>query len=106
MSLDNLKISIDKKKVAEYCQKWKIIELSLFGSVLRNDFHDGSDVDVIVRFKSNARWSLFDLVSMERELSDVIGRKVDLVTNRSVERNPNWIRRRSILNNAELIYHA
>jgi uncharacterized protein len=61
-------------------------------------------VDVLVDFAADADWSLFDHVEMEDELSTILGRKVDVVNRRAIERSENWIRRQAILNTAEPIY--
>lgn len=87
-------IEIATEKVKDFCQKWKITELSLFGSVLRDDFCPESDVDVLVRFDANNEKTLFDLVEMREELKDLFGREVDLVQEEGLV-NP--YRRRSIL---------
>ena len=100
------RIILDREKIAEFCQRWKITEFALFGSVLREDFRPESDVDVLVAFALDADWSLFDHVDMEEELSIMFGRKVDLVNRRAIERSENWIRRKAILNTAEPIYVA
>jgi len=100
------KIAIDRERIADFCGRWKIVEFSLFGSVLRDDFGPDSDVDVLVSFAPDARWSLFDHVAMEDELTAVIGRKVDLVSRRAIERSENWIRRKAILGSAEAVYVA
>jgi len=99
-------ITVDREKIAEFCRRWKITELSLFGSVLRDDFRPDSDVDVLVTFAPDAQWSLFDAVEMEQELSTIFGRKVDLISRRPVERSENWIRRKAILSTAEPFYVA
>ena len=99
-------IALDQEKIAEFCQRWKITEFALFGSVLRDDFRPDSDVDVLATFASDADWSLFDHVDMQEELSALFGRKVDLVSRRAIERSDNWIRRKAILNTAEQIYVA
>lgn len=99
-------MEIPRDKIAEFCRRWKIIELSLFGSVLREDFQPDSDVDVLVSFAPDVTWSLWDLVTMQEELTQVLGREVDLVERRAVERSENYIRRRHILNSAERIYVA
>ncbi len=99
-------IPIDRDKIAEFCRRWKIIEFALFGSVLRDDFRPDSDVDVLVTFAPDAEWSLFDHLDMEEELSVILGRKVDLVSRRAIERSDNWIRRKAILSTAEPIYVA
>jgi len=97
-------IEIEKEKIAAFCRKWKITEFSLFGSVLRDDFSPDSDVDVLVTFAEGNEWSLFDLCRMEDELRATFGRDVDLVTRQSVERSPNYIRRKHILKNLETVY--
>ena len=99
-------ISIPEKELAAFCRKWKIQRLSLFGSVLRDDFRPDSDVDVLVSFLDEAQWGLFDLIHMEEELSATLGRKVDLVDRRSVEASENYIRRRHILSSLEPVYVA
>jgi predicted nucleotidyltransferase len=100
------RIPIDREKIAEFCRRWKITEFALFGSVLRDDFRPESDVDVLVSFASDADWGLFDMVDMEEDLSNIFGRKVDVVSRRAVERSTNWIRRKAILSTAESIYVA
>jgi uncharacterized protein len=74
------RIAIDREKLAEFCRRNHIRKLSLFGSVLRDDFHADSDVDVLVEFEPGARVGLIRLAGMELELSDLLGRKVDLRT--------------------------
>jgi predicted nucleotidyltransferase len=101
-----MKITLPKEKIIEFCRRWKIIEFALFGSVLRDDFGPTSDVDVLVTFASDARWSLLDHVEMQDELTALYGRKVDLVSRRGIERSRNPIRRRDILDSAEIIYAA
>jgi predicted nucleotidyltransferase len=90
-------VSVDRDRIAEFCRRWKIRELSLFGSVLRPDFRSDSDVDVLVTFDADADWGLWDHAGMQDELADIFGRKVDLVSRRAVERSENWIRRQAIL---------
>src|SRR3972149_242706 len=94
---DGLRIEIPKDQIAEVCRRWKITELALFGSVLREDFRPDSDVDVLVTFAPDAKWSLFDHVDMEDELARILGRPVDLVSRRGIERSRNPFRRRAIL---------
>jgi len=101
-----MNIEISKERVAAFCQKWKIVELSFFGSVLRDDFRPDSDVDVLVTFAPDGRYSLFDLVHMEEELGRILGRKVDLVERRAIELSENYIRRRHILNSTQTVYVA
>lgn len=90
--------------LAAFCQRWRIARLEIFGSALRDDFRPDSDVDLLVTFAPEARWSLLDLDEMEEDLAGLIGRKVDLVSRRGLERSQNWLRRRAILGSAEPVY--
>jgi predicted nucleotidyltransferase len=99
-------IEIPEGKLADFCRRWKISELALYGSVLRDDFRPDSDVDVLVTFEDGARWTLFDFVNMEDELKALFGREVDLSERRAVEKSENYIRRRSILESARTVYVA
>ncbi len=100
---DRLKVS--KDAIAQFCQKWKIVEFALFGSVLRDDFRaegdDPSDVDVLVVFDQNSGWSLFDLIEMQRTLERQFGRKVDVTQKKGLE-NP--FSRSEILKTHRVIY--
>jgi len=100
--------SLDSKrdKINAFCMKWGIRELALFGSALRDDFRPDSDLDFLVSFSPNVAWGLLDHVAMERELAEIVGRPVDLVSRNAVERSHNWIRRRAILESAQVLYAA
>ncbi|NMF85327.1 nucleotidyltransferase domain-containing protein [Nodosilinea sp. P-1105] len=99
------KILIDHEKIVEFCHRWKITELALFGSALREDFcPESSDIDVLVSFAQEAHWTLFDLVDMEADIQQIFQRKVDLASRRGIERSQNHHRRQSILNSAKVIY--
>jgi hypothetical protein len=100
------RIEIPEDTIADFCRRWKISELALYGSVLRDDFRPDSDVDVLVTFAPDARWTLFDLVHMEDELKEMFGREIDLSERRAVEKSENYIRRRSILKSARTVYVA
>ena len=99
-------IRVPNEKLADFCRRWKIIELSLFGSVLREDFGPDSDIDVLVTFAPDAAWRFYDLIDMREELERIFGRSVDLVERRLVETSENYIRRKHILSNVETIYVA
>ncbi|MDB9517541.1 nucleotidyltransferase family protein [Roseofilum reptotaenium CS-1145] len=73
----NLEVSLEA--IADFCQKWNIIEFCLFGSILRQDFRPDSDVDVLVTFGADEGWSLWDIITMKDELKLLFGREVDLV---------------------------
>ncbi|MBA7598008.1 MAG: nucleotidyltransferase [Calditrichaeota bacterium] len=98
------KIEIPEQQIAAFCRKWKITELALFGSVLGEDFRPESDVDVLVRFAPDHCWSLFDHVEMQEELKEIFGRDVDLVNRQAIERSHNPIRRKAILESAEVVH--
>lgn len=101
-----LPISIPNDALQSFCRRWKVSELSLFGSVLREDFRPDSDVDVLVSFEPDAHWSLFDVLRMEEDLQELFGRKVDLVERKAVERSENYIRRKKILSDLRPVYVA
>lgn len=80
------KIQIPKDKITQFCQKNHIANMSLFGSVLTDQFNSKSDVDFLVEFQSEHIPTLFDIVTMEEELSDIIGRHADLRTPNGISR--------------------
>lgn len=86
-----------------FCHKWRVQELALFGSVLREDFSQESDVDVLVTFDEEAPWSLWDVITMREELEGMLGRKVDLIEKEAI-RNP--FRRREMLRTHQVVYAA
>ncbi|HYO15411.1 MAG TPA: nucleotidyltransferase family protein [Thermoanaerobaculia bacterium] len=97
------RVPLSTEAIVEFCRKWQIRELALFGSVLREDFSPDSDIDVLVTFTPEARWTLFDIVEMREELGRIFGREVDLVEKQAL-RNP--FRRREILNTHQVVYAA
>ncbi|MEK7206959.1 MAG: nucleotidyltransferase family protein [Pseudomonadota bacterium] len=100
------RIPLNREDIAEFCRRWQIIEFSLFGSVLRDDFRPDSDIDVLVSFSPEAEWGLFEHAAMQEELAAMFNRKVDLITRRAVEHSRNPIRRRIILESAQPYYVA
>ena len=101
-----IRIKIPDEKISGFCRRNHIRSLSLFGSVLRDDFRPDSDVDVLIEFKLGQEPGLMELVGMQDELSEVLGRKVDLVERKAVERSENYIRRRHVLESLEPVYVA
>ena len=99
------RIDIPKERIAEFCHRHHIRTLSLFGSVLRDDFRPDSDVDVLVEFEPGHVPGLA-FFAIEVELSEIFGRKVDLVHQQSVEQSKNYIRRKHILESLQTIYAA
>lgn len=96
-------IELDERAVAEFCRRWRIRELALFGSVLRDDFGPDSGIDVLITLDEDAPWSLYEWVDMIDELKRMFGRDVDLVEKSAIE-NP--FRRRRILSSYRTIYAA
>jgi len=101
-----IQIDVPKEKIAAFCRRNHIRELALFGSALRRDFRPDSDVDVLVEFEPGQELGLMELVAMENELSEILGRKADMVERQAVERSENYIRRRYVLQSVEKVYVA
>lgn len=99
-------ISIPEDRIESFCSKWKVSQLALFGSVLRDDFSPDSDIDVLVTFIPDAKWSFFDLSDMEDDLTAIFGRKIDLISKKGIEQSRNPIRKEQILSSAQVIYDS
>ena len=97
------RVPVPAEKIEAFCRKWKVVEMALFGSVLREDFRPDSDVDVLVTFAPDDGWSLWDLIDMRDELREMFGREVDLVEKKNLV-NP--FRRHAILSTKQVIYAA
>lgn len=97
-------IDLPLADLAAYCRHNGIIEMALFGSALREDFGPENDIDLLVTFSPEAGISLMDHVRLEEELSEIVGRPVDLISKRGIERSHNWIRRVDILSSARVIH--
>lgn len=100
------RLGLTPHQLAKFCQQAQITELALFGSILRDDFGDHSDVDMLVAFAPDCNVSLLDFVGLEHHLEDWLQRKVDLVSKRAVEQDRNWLRRQEILQNTQVIYES
>jgi predicted nucleotidyltransferase len=96
--------TIPKSKIANFCRRWRIVKLSVFGSILRKDYKPDSDLDILVEFSHNADWGLLDHVLMQQELEKLLNRNVDLVSEKAIRSSHNWIRTEEILNSARLIF--
>jgi predicted nucleotidyltransferase len=97
---------IDQAAITDFCRRWKIKELAVFGSAVRGGLKPGSDIDLLVTFAPEADWSMFDHYRMENELTELLGRDADLVNIRALEENPNPIYRKEILDSARVVYAA
>ena len=91
----------NEKDIEKIARKWGIKEFSIFGSALGENFKEDSDIDVLIQFKSNSQYSLFDLVDLKEELEELFRRPVDIVEKASI-RNP--FRKKEILRTARVIY--
>ncbi len=93
------------QSIEAFCQRWHIVELALFGSILREDFNLAkSDVDVLATFDPAFYRGITEAIQMQDELEAICGRKVDLISRASLERSPNWITKQEILNSLQVIY--
>ena len=97
-----VKIKIPKKELNEFCQRYQIQRLALFGSVLGDNFRKESDVDVLVSFQPNAKIGFITFSRMQRELAELLNRPVDLVPLDGIKP----VIRESVLANTEEIYAA
>ena len=97
-------LTLPGESLTKLCQHWQIIELSLFGSILREVFNADSDIDVLVKFSEEARITFFDLDVIEQQVSKLFDRPVDVVTKQAIEQSHNSIRRKNILSNSKVIY--
>lgn len=101
--MDKIRINIPRKELEEFCRKYRIQKLAFFGSVLREDFNPTSDVDVLVEFEKGYTPGLA-FFAMPDELKKILGRDVDLLTYRGIQTSRNPIRRKSILESAQVYY--
>ena len=92
--------------IEAFCNRWQVAELALFSSVLRDDFGPESDIDRLVRFRTEDTPGLFAIAPMEHELGDLVERRVYLVTRAAIETSRNYIRRNAILESAQVRYVA
>ena len=98
--MTNSSLVIPTDSIAAYCQRNGIQRLALFGSAVREDFRPDSDVDLLVEFRSDARVGFLALSRMQRELSDLFQRKVDLVPQDGLKPQV----RGAVLGDAEVLY--
>ncbi len=97
-------IELPMGQIADFCRRWKIARLDVFGSVLRDDFRRDSDVDFVASYVPDAHWSLLDRVRMKHELEDMLGRDVDLLNRRALEHGRHNARSAAILTQTQLLY--
>jgi predicted nucleotidyltransferase len=93
-------------EIEDFSKRWNVAAFAVFGSVLREDFNENSDVDVLLTPGPEARWSALDLVGMQFELEAVFGRSVDVLTSRGVAMSRNKWLRDEITRTARVLYAA
>ncbi len=99
-----MKLDFNREKLGRFCRERGIARLELFGSALRDDFRDDSDVDLLATLRNDARPTLLDWADMQEKLAEMLGRPVDLVSRRAIERSRNRYRKHSILSTVTPIY--
>ena len=95
-------IQVDETKLADLCRQYQVRELSLFGSALRGEMRPDSDIDLLVEFLADSKIDLVDHAGLMLDLSQLLGRRVDLVSKRGLKP----LIRESILDEARLVYAA
>ena len=108
-SVDVMKerLRVSQDELAAYCERWKIIEMSLIGSIPTDDIGADDPIEFLVRFEADVMRRYDEAIAMESELADIFGRGVDLIDYRSVvDWGENYIRRNAILESAQVIYAA
>ena len=102
--MKKIRINFQINQIKDFCQKWKIREFALFGSVLTDDFDPKrSDVDVLVTFFPDTSWG-WDIVDMKEELEKIFKRRVDVIEKEAIEKSKNPYRKKEILSSYEVIY--
>jgi len=87
-------LGVSQERIGQFCGRWKISRLAVFGSAAQGKLRSDSDIDLLVTFACDADWTMFDHFEMEGELARLFGREVDLVSVRALEENPNPAYRR------------
>jgi uncharacterized protein len=102
------RLATTPNQLNDFCGKWNIEELALFGSVLRDDFRvggdDPSDIDFLYLFTQDVRYSFFDVMHLREELENLLHRKIDFVSKNAIQKSHNWLRRQEILGSGMIIY--
>ncbi len=98
------RLGMSSKDIFAFCQRWGIFTMALFGSILRDDFTEESDIDILLTFTPDVRQGLLTIAKIKHELETRLHRPVDITIKESIETSDNWIRRREILTTAQTIY--
>ncbi len=100
---EKCEVNLPLEEIKEFCQRWDIVRLELFGSATRGELTERSDLDFLYTLDERARWGL-SFVDACDELEAIVGRPVDLVSRKSIEQSSNPFRRRAVLSSTELVY--
>jgi predicted nucleotidyltransferase len=98
------RLGLSSQEIASFCQHWGITKMALFGSILRDDFRAGSDIDLLLTFAPHARQGLLTLAKIKHELESRLNRPIDLASEAAIQTSDNWIRQQEILSTAQTIY--
>lgn len=98
------RLNLSDQEIAAFCQQWGIRSLALFGSILRDDFGQGSDIDLLIAFQPQVRQGLLTLARIKHALEAKLQRPVDIALKEVIANSENWIRREEILGTAQTIY--
>ena len=104
MKIPSVEVASDQ--LTQFCQRWKVSELAVFGSALHKNYPLESDLDLLISFEEDAHWGLFDLVTMESELGVIFNKEIDLVEKKAVTNSENYLRRKGILDNIQIIFES
>ena len=98
------RLQISLAEISQFCEKWYIAELALFGSVLGDRFNANSDIDILLSFQPNSRQGLLTLAKIKHELELLVCRDVDIALKQAILKSDNRIRRQEILQTAQILY--
>ncbi|OCQ95903.1 hypothetical protein AMR42_16345 [Limnothrix sp. PR1529] len=102
------RLTITPEQLRDFCIRWQIAELAVFGSILRDDFRDRgddvSDIDLLYSLNQSSSHSLFDIMQMREELEKLCHRRIDLISKQGIKNSRNWLRRQEILNSEMILY--
>ncbi|MDZ7728671.1 MAG: nucleotidyltransferase domain-containing protein [Dehalococcoidia bacterium] len=101
-----LRVDLPMDELRAFCAQWNVERLAVFGSALRDDFGPESDIDFIAWFAADARMSAFDHVRLENELSELLGRRAEVVHREALDRDHSSRRRQRILDSAVAVVGA
>lgn len=99
-------VEFDKNELDLMCQKWKVKQLSFFGSVIREDLNSKSDIDILIEFQPDAIITLSKFERIRMDFERFFNRKVDLVSKRAVINSRNVVRKNAVLSNFRVVYGA